>query len=73
MVSNKYFAPVQAIKPRYNISNIPTTGNKGGIEQGYIFVPYIMVQSTPIIVMSAQMRRELLREERREKIKKLKW
>ena len=48
-----------------------TIGTNGGLNQGYIFVPYIMVDKTPLI-LDREFLRKILREERIEKLEKLK-
>ena len=50
-----------------------STGSTGLIEQGYIFVPYIMSTTTSIITESRERKIARLREERIEKLKKLGW
>lgn len=55
-----------------NISGSTLIGHKGGINPGYIYVPYILQQSDSIIIDREYYRR-ILREERKEKLKKLGW
>ena len=67
-VNNNYYTTL-------TLSGSTLIGHKG-IEQGYIFLPYILTQSTPIIVespWSRDMYRRILRNERREKLNKLGW
>lgn len=44
-------------------------GNKSSLSQGYIFVPYIMVQSSP--EMDRYMKIQMLKKERKDKLNKL--
>jgi hypothetical protein len=55
-----------------NISGSTLIGHKGGTNPGYIYVPYILQQSDSIIIDREYYRR-ILREERKEKLKKLGW
>jgi len=80
---------IKTVKSRYSIttispnfySNLSLSGNTndiisgstGLLEQGYIFVPYIMATTTSIITESRERKINRLREERVEKLKKLGW
>lgn len=85
--------PQISVKSRYSLANInpsfystlplnsgTSIGTKGGgIGQGYVFVPYILVNSSSVIVdgknseMLRRIRITAIRKERKEKINKLKW
>jgi hypothetical protein len=57
-------------------SGVTQSKSNSGLEQGYVFVPYILVESTPIILddyWNRQLRIELLKKQRIEKLKKLNW
>jgi hypothetical protein len=79
--------PIKSITSRYankiispnsystiNISGISGTtliGQKGGTNPGYIYAPYIMMESNSIT--DREYSRKILRAERKEKLKKLGW
>lgn len=79
--------PITSVKSRYALATISNNlystltlsgittliGQKGvGDTQGYIFVPYIMQQTTPI-TLDREWSRRILRANRKEKLKKLGW
>ena len=77
------FNPIQSIKSRYSktissqsYSTITLSGstilvgNKGGNGSGYIYAPYIMMESTAV---DKEILRKELRAKRKEKLKKLGW
>lgn len=79
------FNPIQSIKSRYSktisshsYSTITLSGstiligNKGGNGSGYIYAPYIIMESNSIIIDRETIRKEL-RAKRKEKLKKLGW
>jgi hypothetical protein len=80
MINPKYYAPMKSIKSRYQLLNI--SGNTKVLtdeefknnKQGYIYVPYIIAQSTTILEEGDWLRilREREIQQRREKIEKLK-
>lgn len=77
------FNPIKSIKSRYatttisskyytTISVTNTSVSIGsGLTQGYIWLPYIMVDETQRIMVDETQRRKLLLEERKKKLEKL--
>lgn len=72
--------PLKSIKSRYSLANINSnlyqtitiSGSSSGDTQGYIWVPYIPIQTSPIITgMSREWEIMILRAERIEKLEKL--
>jgi hypothetical protein len=71
LVSNNYYGTLSFSGG--TSSGITLIGNKGsGTNPGYIYVPYIMMESTPIII-DREYSRKILRAKRKEKLKKLGW
>jgi hypothetical protein len=82
------FKPNKKIKSRYSITNIQSTNyqtilsggtnnypsatltSAGTYTEGYIFVPYIMCDTT---LISQEIAREIIRQNRKDKLKKLGW
>lgn len=57
-----------------NTNNNVILGNKtGSLEQGYVFVPYIMSTTSTVIVESREWQIKRLREQRINKLNKLVW
>lgn len=72
------------IKSRYSVKTISSTfyssltfsgtsNSTLGSNPGYIYVPYIMQQSTPPIILDREWERKILRADRKEKLQKLGW
>lgn len=74
------------ISSRYSLANISAStyqnfltgtttqiGNKGSLEQGYVYAPYIIVQGSPIIIDGnwRERQRQQLRDERKAKLEKI--
>jgi len=68
-ISSSYY---NTLSSSYNTNDI-ISGSTGLLEQGYIFVPYIMSTTTSIITESREWKIQRLREKRIEKLNKLGW
>lgn len=69
-ISNNYYGVLNI--STLSGSTILLSGSTGGNTPGYIYAPYIMMDSTPIF-SNRKWKIKMLREDRKEKLKKLGW
>jgi len=65
--------PYNSISSRYSSQNVNSIliGTKGSLAAGYVYMPYITLQSTPIAYLTEEERQKMLRDLRRKKLDKI--
>ena len=65
--------PYNSISSRYSSQNVNSIliGTKGSPDAGYVYMPYIVLQSSSIAYFTEEEKQKMLRDLRRKKIEKI--